>query len=192
MFWLETTEHFDLLSDNTRLEIIESLFLPTSVAEVADRMGVPRTRLYHHFKLLEDAGMIRVVDSRRSGAQTEKIYQLAAYSFQPSKKFMKSALPRQKAQAVIKSIFGSTEADFVRAVASGQAPLEDDRSSRRTHLGRRLLLLDDEQLHEFISELEGLLERYDVDPAQLEEPLPEGVKVIGVLTMAYPSSRKIT
>jgi DNA-binding transcriptional ArsR family regulator len=73
VFWLENKEHFDLLSDSTRLEIIELLLSPRSVADLAERMGVPRTRLYHHVNLMEDAGMIRVVETRPAGAQQEKV-----------------------------------------------------------------------------------------------------------------------
>ncbi|HKX73856.1 MAG TPA: helix-turn-helix domain-containing protein [Acidimicrobiia bacterium] len=190
VFWLTSADHFDLLSDRTRLEIIENLFSPAAVAEIAARMGTPRTRLYHHIKLLEEAGMIRVVATRRSGAQTEKLYQVAAFNFQPSPQFMRSALPRKKAQAVVRSIFASTEADFVRAVDTGAALLEDDRQARQTHLGRRLLVLNREKLHEMITELENLLDRYDPEPEQLTGAPGEGEEVIGVLTMVYPSSRQ--
>jgi hypothetical protein len=133
--------------------------------------------------------MIRVVATRRSGVQIEKIYQVAAFNFQPSAEFMRSALPRRKAQAVVRSIFASTEADFVRAVDTGAALLEDDRKARQTHLGRRLLILDRERLHELITELESLLDRYDPEPQQLTGGPGEGEEVIGVLTMVYPSSR---
>ena len=190
VFWLATAEHFDLLSDRTRLEIIENLFTPAAVADIAHRLGTPRTRLYHHIKLLEEAGMIRVVDTRRSGAQTEKIYQVAAFNFQPSPEFMRTALPRRKAQAVVRSIFASTEADFVRAVDTGVAVLEDNRRSRQTHLGRRLLILDRDRLHDLIADLEQLLDRYDPQPEQLTTGPGEGEEVVGVLTMVYPSSRR--
>lgn len=189
MFWIDRVEHLDLLADSTRLEIIENLFTPEAVAEVASRMGVPRTRLYHHIKLLEEAGMIRVVATRRSGAQTEKLYQATALNFRPSPAFMAKALPREKAQAVVRSIFASTEADFVRAVDTGVAILEDDPSARQTHLGRRLLVLDRERLHRLINELEELLDRYDPEPEQLTGPTAEGETVVGVLTLVYPSSR---
>ena len=191
VFWLETSAHFDLLSDSTRLEIIELLVRPRSVAELAARMKVPRTRLYHHVNQLEKAAMIRVVDTRPAGAKTEKLYQVAAYSFQPSEEYLERALPREKAQAVITSIFRTTEADFVRSVEEGAVTFEDKAGSRRMHIRRGLLLLEGERLNELISELEALYERYEIDTETLDEPLPDDVRVIGTVSLVYPSARNI-
>lgn len=189
-FWLETAEHFDILSDTTRLEIIELLMKSRSVRELADEMGVPRTRLYHHMNLLEEAGMIRVVDTRPSGAQTEKVYQVAAYFFQPSPEYLDTAEPREKAQAVLTSIFAATEADFVRAVTEGKASLEDRASRRKLQIRRGLLLLDEAQLHDFITELEAVYEKYDIDNDALDE-LPDDAQVVATVSLVYPSARSI-
>jgi DNA-binding transcriptional ArsR family regulator len=188
VFWLESYEHFELLGDATRLEIIELLMAPATVAELAERMNVPR--LYHHVNLLEQAGLIRVVDTRQSGVQMEKIYQAAARNFRPSKEFMRTALPRDKAQAIIKSLLGSTQADFIHSVESGAALLEDPAEARQTHFARNLLRLTPDRLHAFILELEGLIERYDTPPLP-EAEASSDLKVIGVVSLVYPSSRSI-
>ena len=190
VFWLETAEHFDILSDSTRLEIVELLVKPHSVAELADQMQAPRTRLYHHINLLEAAKMIRVVDTRQAGAQTEKLYQVSAYSFQPSKEYLDQALPREKAQAVLASIFGTTEADFIRSVEEGLVTFVDRPASRRMHIRRGLMLLDESRLHEFIAELEEVYSRYDVDTDDLED-IPEDAQVIATVSLVYPSARRI-
>jgi DNA-binding transcriptional ArsR family regulator len=190
VFWLETDQHLELLGDPTRLEVIECLFTPATVGELAEQMAVPRTRLYHHINLLEAAGMIRVVGTRQAGARTERIYQVAAYGFKPSKRYLRRAMPKEQAQAVLQAIFASTEADFIRSVEMGKAPLQDPRQARRTHLGRRLMLMDRVQLHQFISELEELFGRYDVDPLP-SGPVPEDQEVVAVLSMVYPSARRL-
>jgi DNA-binding transcriptional ArsR family regulator len=190
VFWLETAEHFDILSDSTRLEIIELLVRPHSVAELAEQMRVPRTRLYHHINLLEEAQMIRVVDTRPAGAQTEKLYQVSAYSFQPSKEYLDRALPREKAQAVMASIFGTTEADFIRSVEQGTVTFDDQSASRRMHIRRGLLLLDETRLHEFIAELEEVYAKYDIDADDLEGP-PDDAQVVATVSLVYPSARRI-
>ena len=51
-FQIDDVETLRLIVDETRVDNIELLGQPPSVAEIAERMGVPRTRLYHHFKLL--------------------------------------------------------------------------------------------------------------------------------------------
>jgi DNA-binding transcriptional ArsR family regulator len=190
VFWLETAEHFDILSDSTRLEMIELLARPHSVAELASQMRVPRTRLYHHINLLEEAGMIRVVDTRQAGAQTEKLYQVSAHAFQPSKDYLDKALPREKAQAVLASIFGTTEADFIRSVEEGTVTFEDQSASRRMHIRRGLLLLDEARLHEFIAELEEVYSKYDTATDDLDS-IPDDAQVVATVSLVYPSARRI-
>lgn len=184
VFWLETPEHLDVLSDVTRLEIIELLMNPHSVRELADLMRVPRTRLYHHVNQLEEAGMIRVVDTRPAGAQSEKVYRVTAYSFQPSPSYLDEALPREKAQAVITAIFGATQADFVRSVEDGVVTFEDREQRRRMHIRRGLLRLDDERLHEFIADLEAVYAKYDTDDRSATG------QVVATVSLVYPSTRR--
>ena len=47
---------------------------PVTVAELADRPGVPHTRLYYHVNLLVQNGFLAQVDRRKSGARIEKTY----------------------------------------------------------------------------------------------------------------------
>lgn len=186
VFYLKSEADFEVLSDPTRLEIIEMLYRPHSVGELADAMDVPRTRLYHHVNLLEEHGMIRVVDTRRSGAVDEKLYQVAARSFHPSPEYLKSSVPRERAKALITSIFGSTQADFIRAVDAGTAPLEDDGGSRSVLIFRGITRLDSEQLHQFVSDLEEVYSRYQMDDDAPDDSVP-----VAVLGLVYQSSRTL-
>lgn len=190
VFHLENEHHFDLLADPTRLQMIELLYHPRSVGELAEALGVPRTRLYHHVNQLDEAGMIRVVDTRKSGAVDEKIYQTAAQSFQPSPEYMETAIPREQAMALTTAIFGSTQADFIRAVDEGTAELRDDKSSRSIHIHRGLAFLTPGQLHEFVTALEELMRRFDTgidDPADI----PADAIPVATLNVVYPTSRGV-
>lgn len=181
VYWLETAEQLDILSDSTRLELIELLMRPRSVRELAEQMRVPRTRLYHHVNQLEEAGMIVVVDTRPAGAQTEKVYQVAAHSYQPSPRYLEAALPRDKAQAVMTAILGATQADFVRSIEDGAVTFED----RRMHLRRGLMRLDDERLRQLIADLDAVYAKYD------DEDAGDTGQVVATLSVVYPSTRRI-
>jgi DNA-binding transcriptional ArsR family regulator len=184
-FPIDDVETLRLIVDETRVEIIELLGKPHSVAEIAERMGVPRTRLYHHFKLLEDAGVIVVVAERPAGAMTEKIYQVAAKTFQPSAEFQESATPRDLAGALIDSLFSITRTDFVRAVAEQDIELQDAADRRTLSLSRRLITLSPERAHELVERLEALILEFDDDP-------DEAARAYGILTIIHPSSRDTT
>lgn len=73
----------EILNNSTRLKILSNLEEPSSVKVVAEAMGVPTTRLYYHINLLEDAGLIRVVETRKVGAMIERLYQTVADTFRP-------------------------------------------------------------------------------------------------------------
>lgn len=183
VFWIDDQETLELLGDPVRLEILEQLSEPRSVTEIAEAMGVPRTRLYHHVRLLEEAGLIRVVETREVGALTERRYQVSARSFRPSERFLEQALPREQAEAMLTALFGATRADFVRAVDEGIATLRDDASSRTLTLARRILHLTPSRLAGLIDDVEHLVSSYESDDDD-----PDAIPV-AVLHVVYPSSR---
>lgn len=182
VFWIEDDETFELLTDETRIEIIEHLGEPRSVTELAEAMGVPRTRLYHHVRLLEEAGLIEVVDTRQAGAMTEKIFLVAASSFQPSEKFLATASPNQQRDAILGAVFGATRTDFAKTLeVEGIEAFEDKKGQRSRTLGRMVFDLTPEKLHEFVTELEALLERY----AHMCDDDSDAIPVAAV-TVVYP------
>jgi DNA-binding transcriptional ArsR family regulator len=183
VFWIDNVQTFELLADPTKVEILELTAIPHSVSEIAQAMGVPRTRLYHHVGALEEAGIIAVAATRQAGAMTEKLYQAAAKSYQPSDTFRHGAPSRDVADAIMAALLGSTRADFVRAADEGLVNMHDDKSMRSVSLGRRLLRLTPERLAQLIGDLEELFDRYDA-------PDDDGVP-IGVLHVIHPSSRRI-
>ena len=183
VFWIDDADTFELLADPTKLEILELTAVPRSVSEIAEEMGVPRTRLYHHVGVLEEAGVIAVADTRQSGAMTEKLYLAAAKSYQPSEEYRETSPPRDFADAVMASLFSTTRADFVRAAEEGLISLRDPDGERHVTLGRRLTKLTPERLAQFIDELEALLDSYGT-------PDDDGI-AIGVLHVVHPSSREL-
>jgi len=174
-----------MLADPVRVELIERLIDPASVTEVAEAMGVIRTRLYHHVRLLEEAGLIRVVETRQRRAIPEKIYQSTAKRFQPSKRFLADASPVQAVAAIVDSAFTVTRADITRSFAEGRAGFDDDESQRTMMLNRSVVKLSGERLHELITELGALLDRYEDD-----DPDPTAIPV-AFLAVVYASSRRV-
>jgi DNA-binding transcriptional ArsR family regulator len=77
-------DDLDLVAEMThpvRGVILRRLKQPRTVAEVADLLDVPITRLYHHVNRLVDAGLVQVVATRQVAAVTERRYQTVADAF---------------------------------------------------------------------------------------------------------------
>lgn len=69
------TEQLRALADETRLAIVKLLReRAQSTTELAEQVGLAKGTVSHHLKVLESAGLIRVVRTRKVRALTESIY----------------------------------------------------------------------------------------------------------------------
>ena len=72
---VETREQLRALGHQTREEILVLLSeRAASVSQLADAMGKPKGSVGYHVKVLEKAGLVRIVDTRQVRAITEKFY----------------------------------------------------------------------------------------------------------------------
>ena len=78
-FVLNNLQQLRALADPLRQRIFECLADgPRTVKVVADSLGVKLTSLYHHFRVLERAGLIKKVRSRKIRGTVERHYQAVA------------------------------------------------------------------------------------------------------------------
>lgn len=69
------------MADTQRHRILASLIAaPLSAAALADRLAIPRTRVYYHLGLLERHGFIEIA-GMRTNRLAERIYRAVAASF---------------------------------------------------------------------------------------------------------------
>ena len=168
-------DDLDLLAEAThpiRGAILRRLKSPRSVADLADLLDAPITRLYHHVNRLTDLGLIRVVAVRRVGAATERRYQVAAKSFHVDEELLTSTDPRELSIA-LSSLFDVAKLGFQRYIEAGgmgAAPLDEERST--LSLGE--VHLSDARRRELMAELTELVRRY---PSDVDEDDPDGSHV---------------
>lgn len=161
---LNSWEQVEVLGDDTRLAILELCATPRTVAEVAETLRVPRTRLYHHVKRLTDHGFLRVAQTRQVGPVTESYYQITALSYRPSSRLLGTLSESAMGGAILTIIFGPARADFVRSLEKGAFRLGERTGRKRLLLSRSLMKLTPEELEELVAGVEELLARFDTDP----------------------------
>ena len=88
---LDRAEPLGNFGNSTRGSLVRHLREPHTVAELAELLDVPVTRLYHHVKRLEADGLIRTVATRRVGVVTERRYRAVARRFTVSRDLVSSA-----------------------------------------------------------------------------------------------------
>lgn len=168
-------DDLDLLAEAThpmRGAILRRLKSPRSVAELAELLDVPITRLYHHVNRLTDFALIRVVAVRRVGAVTERRYQVVAKSYRVDEDLLTTTDPRELSIALA-SIFDVAKLGFQRFIEAGGiggTPLDDERST--VSLGE--IRLSDARRRELMQELTELVERF---PSDVDETDPEGSRI---------------
>ena len=76
----ETARAHALLNP-TRLAIMEHLREPGSAASLARKLNLPRQRVNYHVRELQSHHLIELIEERRRGSVTERIYQRTAESY---------------------------------------------------------------------------------------------------------------
>lgn len=174
----------EALNNPIRFRIFRHLQEPRSVKEVAELFGVPPTRLYYHFNLLETAGVISVVETRKAGAMLQKLYQVKAKSFRPAPSMAKgdhepAELARITASVVLDAARADAEETLTRHFASVRSGETEVMAGVLT---RSVAVMNVERARAFGKRL------YDLIEAEFEEDDEDGEEY--GLTLAFlPMSR---
>ena len=167
---ISDVETLKALSDPLRLRILETMVtradVPWSVKELAARLDVPQTRLYHHIELLVERDLLRVAEQRVVSGIIETRYQISALSLRLDPALVRGeGVGQTAAREVITTIFDETRRDLERILAT--PPTSDESPIDRTHLARSLARLTPARALELRERMGALLAEYDqpsVDP----------------------------
>ncbi|MEO7993013.1 MAG: helix-turn-helix domain-containing protein [bacterium] len=116
---------FKALADGTRMRMISMLSKPMTVKQLADHMGEDHHKLYHHMRVLEGAGIVKLVETRTDSHIVEKYYQLLENSLTlDSKQYAQEYFPvlnsmvMELAQNSMNDLIQTSTASRERAAAS--------------------------------------------------------------------------
>lgn len=145
----------------TRGRLLRRLKQPQSVAELAEWLDVPVTRLYHHVKLLESDDLIRVVATRQVGAATERRYQATAPSYRLPEALIADTEPAQLGQ-LLGSVFDLAKLDLVDFVERGGMAIPN--ADHHVVLSLSHMQLTPSRQSELVEALVELVREYSDDP----------------------------
>lgn len=183
-------ESLKVLADPLRLSILEYLMKPSTVKRIAEKLGKPPTKLYYHFNLLEQHGLIQLVDTRVVSGIIEKHYQATARSYQVDKGLLApgSAEGDSGVEMTLSGILADAKNDFLESRSQGAFDVSKDAPPhRRMIMGQLRLNLTPEQIASMHERLDALLDELDVW-SQANENNPDSMP-FKMLIFAHPSSR---
>lgn len=162
-FHVTTAEQLRAVSSLTRHRIMAVLrFEPATITQIAGRVGLAKGSSSYHVRLLERAGLVKVVRTRKVRGVTERYYTMAARSI---------VLPDPGT--------GGPDVLMRHAVADLEAaPAGSERHVQLAHLR-----LTDQQYTELGTRLQALADEY----RQLSDPsLPDASLVLALFRPAPP------
>jgi DNA-binding transcriptional ArsR family regulator len=122
-----------VLADPLRVRILELFGEERTTKQVAEILGQPPTRLYHHVAALERVGLVRLARTQQRRGAMAKYYLAVARTFSADSRLFSSAKTRQLrqvGQGVATQILENTGADLdlllERAAEEGPATLEQE------------------------------------------------------------------
>jgi len=191
-FTISDYETLKTIADPLRAQIVELLNIdPSTVGQVAQRLGLAPSKLYYHFGLLEKIGLITVAETRMVANMMEKIYRATGshIDIDPSLLNFQTDQGKESINTLMISTLDTTRDDILRSLQARYASLDDgaERHPRAVRISRLLSRLSDEQAQEFhrrVGELMAEFEAADTGPAAPGDPEP----VTFAFTVAlYPS-----
>jgi len=175
---LTDVSQFEALSNPIRMRILQAAADPVTVGVLADRFGVPKTRLYYHVNFLVAEGLLVEVDERMSGARVEHIYRTVARSFTPGRELLEDVGdPHQAAKLVAGLVLDSAKSEsetMLEKKFRGESVVGD--------VGRVQLRFSGEQAQEFSRRLERFWQEFQ---SQSNESSDDKVKESYSFTFAF-------
>ncbi len=196
---ISDVETLRVLADPLRLRILETFDThpgqALTVKTIAAGLGEPVTKLYYHVNLLEEHGLLVVVEKRLVSGIVEKRYRLAAETIEVDRGLIGSSAPGMApdVQAILDAIFGASRRSLELALGSGEARfIRDDAAPGRVVLVRTTELMTPAAAAEarrliarLIEEIHDLATPTDPnqgvagwpDPASPDDPRPFGLLI---------------
>jgi DNA-binding transcriptional ArsR family regulator len=182
---IDNLEMLKVATDPTRLDIVKVIRFenrPLSVKQIAEKLGVDPRNLYYHIKLLEEHGLIVVVETRIVSNLAEKFYHLKAIEWRIDNFILSPESGQSAYEITAHTILEDTRRDLQQALKAGLIQPHLKRSeSRMMHTLRRFT---PEQLSEVKKHLAEFLDYMNT----LEEPAEiDGNLIYGLSVFFYPS-----
>jgi DNA-binding transcriptional ArsR family regulator len=192
-FTISDLETLKVVTDPLRLNIVNLLRgEPRTAKELAKALHLSQTKLYYHIGLLEQHGLIRVVDTRLVSGILEKQYQATAYKLSVDRRLFSPA-PTSPAgyeglEVFLSAVLDYTHSDMMRSVRSGLAEFSEDAlPERKLHVGRQWFWLTPEEARAFMERLWALADEFQ----RLHGDQPaEGAQLYEFLVGFYPTHER--
>ena len=127
---LDTLEEVNIVSDPIRLKIIMTLgATPKTAQDLSDALGVSRSKIHYHLKILEQNGIVEVVDTELINGITQKYFLPVAKAFIPNSEiFNKNLEENQFSFKISKNYYDSFEKELRELIKKYSEDKNDEKT----------------------------------------------------------------
>ncbi|WP_026691199.1 helix-turn-helix domain-containing protein [Alteribacter aurantiacus] len=157
-----TKSIYDIMLNPIRMRIVKTIAKNECMTstEICVRIkDVPRTTLYRHISTLIDAGILKVVDENKIRGSVERIL---AMNVDEIAKHNTAENEPQQAFRFLMNIYGKFEKYFNEE--------KNVPANNVVFLNNTVMMMDDQEFDQFLSELQQLLLKYDYESADGRKP----------------------
>lgn len=193
-FVVDNLDTLKVLADPLRIQILDLMRDPCTVKQVAKELDIPPTKLYYHIKLLDEHGLIVLVDTRIVSGIIEKHYQTAAHTVRVQRQLLSPSPDSMDAgglELTVSSLWQDVMQHLRESSLAGIIDTSGDDADVNPYtlnLRRANFVLTDEQAADFISRFRALvLEFRELSEKQFNDDSLQDYKLF---TVMFPSARK--
>jgi DNA-binding transcriptional ArsR family regulator len=171
LYIIQDRDVLKIIADPLRSQILELTMNEShTVKQVADKLGLSPSKLYYHFNLLEQHGLIEVVDTRMVANMLEKHFRATFNEIELDPKMISTSTTEGKeaVNALINSTIDTTRDDLLRSLQARYFQLDQGAPAdpRRLILNRLTCHIPNDRVSEFIDRITSLLNDFsDADTA---------------------------
>ncbi len=154
-----------VVSDKLRAQIIDLLRAgPHTVKQLAGALNLPPKKLYYHVNMLEQHGLIRIVQTRLTSGIVEKTYRATAYIFLFDQSVFAATNNQDDAvlNPMLAMMFEATQHQLEQSMQDGSIDESSSDPQRRLLSAWDLSRLSPAQAEDFYTRLEALLKEFEV------------------------------
>jgi DNA-binding transcriptional ArsR family regulator len=192
---IDDLKTLQIMADPLRSQILEMFGEePLTVKQVANRLGLTPNKLYYHVNLLEQHGLLRIVETRTVGNMIERLYRTVADRFEIRADLLSftTSAGEGGVEQVVVSCLDATREDLLRSMEARRLRRlqGDELKPREAIINRCVSRLSDARAADFQTRLCALVEEFgeaDEEPSSGESTggSGEGDAQAYALTVAF-------
>jgi hypothetical protein len=159
-FVINDIETLKLITHPLRLQLLGQFRKGRTVKEAAADLDTPPTKLYYHVNLLEEKGLLQVVDTQIVSGIIEKRYQVAARRYRIDDSMLSGEADDVKFDALISSFFQMVQDEIRQSMRAGLLDLRDRSKPHHGTLARLDFCLTEEQAEALHGRIQAIVDEY--------------------------------